>query len=235
MKQYIVGAFTDRVVHGNPAALFRVADILIPETGNRHGRIDVYPVQRAGKKQRHGKDPSADGSRCYQCIAAERKGADEMYREMRRFRQQITEEDCRKVLEQAKYGVLALVLEDGQPYAVPLNYYYDGENGRIYFHGAGTGQKIDALRKDARVCFNVVSDPVRNEGEWWRQFDSVTVFGRILAVEEPEEKEIFLRKIGSRYYPTSEAAEAVLKETFSRVTVLELVPEHMTGKHINEK
>lgn len=158
-----------------------------------------------------------------------------MYREMRRFRQEIGEEDCRRVLEQARVGTLALTLEDGMPYAVPLNFYYDRESGNLYFHGAGEGQKAEALRRDPRVCFSAVSDPQQEEGTWWRQFDSVTVFGRIFFVEDPEKKAAILRKIGNRYYPDPEAVEEELSRTLSRVAVLELVPDRMTGKHINEK
>jgi len=158
-----------------------------------------------------------------------------MYRQMRRFRQQIGEEDCRRVLEQARIGTLVLTLEDGMPYAVPLNFCYDRESGSLFFHGAGEGQKADALRRDPRVCFSVVSDPKQEEGVWWRQFDSVTVFGRIFPVEDPAKKERILRKIGERYYPDPEAVENVLSDTLSRAAVLELVPEHMTGKHVNEK
>ena len=60
-----------------------------------------------------------------------------MFRPMRRFKQALPEEECRKVLEEEKRGTLALAGDEGYPYALPINYYYHRETGRIYFHGPG--------------------------------------------------------------------------------------------------
>ncbi|MGN1023950.1 MAG: pyridoxamine 5'-phosphate oxidase family protein [Lachnospiraceae bacterium] len=158
-----------------------------------------------------------------------------MYRKMRRAKQEISGEDCRRVLEASRFGTLALSLEDGMPYAVPVSYVFDEADGAIYFHGAGEGQKADAVRHDPRACFNVVSDPQQPEGQWWREFDSVTVFGTLHPVEDLQEKQKWLRRIGQRYYQDYEAVEAEIRQTLSRVLVLKLVPEHMTGKHVRER
>ena len=66
-----------------------------------------------------------------------------MFREMRRKKQQLTEEDCIRVLEEGTSGVLALKGDDDYPYAVPISYVYS--DGVLYFHSALTGHKVDAI------------------------------------------------------------------------------------------
>lgn len=56
-----------------------------------------------------------------------------MFREMRRKRQMLSEDDCKIILREGTSGVLALSGDDGYPYAVPLSYVYDG---RRYFFTA---------------------------------------------------------------------------------------------------
>lgn len=70
-----------------------------------------------------------------------------MFREIRRKRKQIDKESAETLLEQSRRGVLAVNGDDGYPYAIPINYFYDRENKKIYFHGARVGHKVDALKK----------------------------------------------------------------------------------------
>ena len=78
-----------------------------------------------------------------------------MFRAMRREKQQLSNQEAVRILEQGKTGVLAVISENGYPYTVPLNYvYYDG---KIYFHSAKSGHKIDAIRACDKVSFCVVS------------------------------------------------------------------------------
>ena len=71
----------------------------------------------------------------------------EKFRPMRRFRQQLSREECLAVLAAEKRGVLAVLGDGGYPYAVPLDFWYDAENDRLCFHGAKTGHKLDALAR----------------------------------------------------------------------------------------
>ena len=89
-----------------------------------------------------------------------------MFRPMRRIRQQLPDEEALEVLKSARRGVLSVTGDDGWPYGVWLNPYYREADGRIYFHGAKEGHKIDALRRDARVSFTVIDDGVQDEGGW---------------------------------------------------------------------
>ena len=81
-----------------------------------------------------------------------------MFREMRRKRQQLSEEECEVILKRGTSGVLAVSGDDGYPYAVPLSYVYDG--GRLFFHCAKSGHKMDAMLRCSKVSFCVIDqDP----------------------------------------------------------------------------
>ena len=158
-----------------------------------------------------------------------------MFRSMRRFRQQLSDEECVKILQEGRRGVLALQGDDGYPYAVPINFYYDKSRNRIYYHGAFEGHKIDSLGRSDKVTFNVLSTGWRDEGQWWLQFNSVTVFGRLRIVRDPALIEEALRGIAMKYIPDKVFAEQHVQDSKDHICILELEPEHMTGKHVNEK
>ena len=66
-----------------------------------------------------------------------------MFRELRRGRQALPEAESLAILERGSHGVLAVLGDGGYPYAVPLNYVYEG--GAIYFRCARAGHKYDAV------------------------------------------------------------------------------------------
>ena len=75
-----------------------------------------------------------------------------MFREMRRFKQQITTEECKKVLKEEKRAAFSVIGDDGYPYTIPINFYYDEADNIIYFHGAKEGHKVDAMNRCDKVC-----------------------------------------------------------------------------------
>lgn len=156
-----------------------------------------------------------------------------MFREMRRFKQQLEQAECEKILKEAKRGVLAVLGDEGYPYAVPLDFFY--EDGHIYLHGAMEGHKVDAMRACDKVSFCVLSEGVQEEGSWWYHFNSVICFGRARLVEDRAESDALLRKVGEKYYPSQEELERVMKSSASRVQMVDITIEHMTGKHVQEE
>lgn len=157
-----------------------------------------------------------------------------MFRDMRRKKQQVEDAEVKAILSEAKRGVLSLVGDEGYPYGVPMNYYYAEDENRIYFHGAKSGHKFDAIAANDKACFTVLNKGFKNEGEWYWRFTSVIVFGRIYALDEMERQESLLRALGLKYYPTPEGVEEELSSADrAQVFVLEIV--HMTGKQITEK
>ena len=157
-----------------------------------------------------------------------------MFRPMRRISQQLPDDEALEVLANAKRGVLSVTGDVGWPYGVWLNPYYRKEDGRIYFHGAKEGHKVDALRKDSRASFTVIDDGVRDEGGWAYTFRSVVVFGRIEFVEEHEFALELCRELARRFNPSEEDIEKEIQTYGAHVQMLALIPEHITGKRIHE-
>ena len=69
-----------------------------------------------------------------------------MFRAMRRKRQQLSRAEAEAILERGTSGVLAVAGDDGYPYAVPLSYVY--QDGKLWFHCANSGHKLDAVRRE---------------------------------------------------------------------------------------
>lgn len=74
-----------------------------------------------------------------------------MFREMRRIRQMMPETDVQAILGRNTHGVLSVMSDEGYPYGVPVSYVY--AHGKIWFHCAVEGQKIDAIKANPKVCF----------------------------------------------------------------------------------
>lgn len=155
------------------------------------------------------------------------------FRPLRRFKQAATPQECEELLTSAERGILAVHGENGYPYGLPVNYLY--LDGKIYFHCAKAGHKLDAVRSNDKVCFTVLSEPVKNPGEWWNCFTSVICFGRISEVSEEQEKDRLLRLIGAKYFPEGYDIESDMAKNAGNALILEIQIDHLSGKHVREK
>ncbi|MBR1390766.1 MAG: pyridoxamine 5'-phosphate oxidase family protein [Lachnospiraceae bacterium] len=156
-----------------------------------------------------------------------------MFREMRRFKQKMEDEECIALLQNGKRGILAVLGEEGYPYTVPLNFVY--EDGKLYFHSAKEGHKIDAIRKCDKASFCILSEGVPEPDDWWYHFDSVVVFGRVKPVEDRNLVREKLEALGRKYMPAEDTIKEEIEKYGDRTAVLELVIEHMSGKRVREK
>lgn len=114
-----------------------------------------------------------------------------MFRKMRRFKQQITNEECIEILKAEPRGVLSVLGDDGYPYGVPLDHWHSEKDGKLYFHCAKEGHKLDAISNCDKASYCVMDKGYRKEGEWALNIKSVIVFGRIhIVIDEEKKKEI---------------------------------------------
>ena len=160
-----------------------------------------------------------------------------MFREMRRFRQQISEAECIQILKEQPRGVLSVLGDDDYPYGIPLDHWYCEENGRLYFHCAKTGHKLDAVRKHDKVSFCVYDEGYRKEGDWALNIKSVITFGRIRFFsyeEEPEKVREICIGISAKFTDDPDYADDEISKVGRNVLCFEITPEHMTGKLVNE-
>lgn len=156
-----------------------------------------------------------------------------MFREMRRHNQQLSNEECEAILAKAPRGVLAVLGDDGYPYTVPLDFVYT--DGKVYFHSATSGHKLDAIAACDKCSFCVLDEGHQEENEWWYHFNSVVAFGRIRRLTDDDAILGALHALGNKYFPAEYDTEGDIARNFARVAVLELVIEHLSGKHVREK
>lgn len=157
-----------------------------------------------------------------------------MFREMRRAKQQLGKDECVEILLKEWRGILSVYGEDGYPYGLPMNFYYDEESEKLYFHSGMKGHKIDALMRDNRVSFCVYDKGFRKKGDWALNIKSVIIFGKIKFVEDESLREEVMRKFGLKFDPDPLNVEDTIKRMLRVTKVMELSIDHMTGKLCNE-
>ena len=155
------------------------------------------------------------------------------FREMRRKRQQLSEAESVGILQKATSGTLALLGDNGYPYAVPISYVYHG--GKLYFHSALSGHKVDAIRQCDKASFCVIDQDDVQPKKYTTFFRSVIAFGRIHIIEDEAEKLSTARMLGNRYNPNDdESLKKEIESGLSRMLMIRFDIEHLTGKEAIE-
>ena len=155
------------------------------------------------------------------------------FRDMRRKRQQLSEAESIGILQKATSGTLALLGDNGYPYAVPISYVY--HEGKLYFHSALSGHKVDAIRQCDRASFCVIEQDDVQPKKYTTFFRSVIAFGRIHVIEDEAEKLSTARMLGNRYNPNDdESLKKEIENGLSRMLMIRFDIEHLTGKEAIE-
>ena len=157
-----------------------------------------------------------------------------MFRAMRRKRQQLSRAEAEAILERGTSGVLAVAGDDGYPYAVPLSYVY--QDGKLWFHSAKSGHKLDAVRREEKASFCVIDQDQVVPEEYTTYFRSVIVFGQVRELTDAAEKRAAVLQLSRKYVPNaSDSAHSAEADRFwASLCMLELVPEQITGKQAKE-
>lgn len=156
-----------------------------------------------------------------------------MFREMRRKNQALPASECEEILNRATSGTLALSGDGGYPYAVPISYVYSG--GKLYFHCAKSGHKIDAIKRESKASFCVIDKDTVMPEEFTTYYRSVIVFGNIHIIEDESEMRRAVTVLSDKYCPVSaEMRDEEIDRTWARLCMLCMDIEHMTGKQARE-
>lgn len=157
-----------------------------------------------------------------------------MFREMRRKRQLLPAEETETILRGATSGVLAVLGDEGYPYAVPLSFVY--ADGKIYFHCAKSGHKLDAVKREPKASFCVTAQDEIVPEEYTTHYKSVIVFGRARVVEDESEMRKAIEALAIKYNPTDtpENRERAIQKEWRGLAMLALEIEHKTGKECIE-
>lgn len=155
------------------------------------------------------------------------------FRPMRRKRQELAQEESITILQKATSGTLALLGDNGYPYAVPISYVY--HEGKLYFHSAVEGHKVDAIRQCDKASFCVIEQDEVHPEKYTTFFRSVIAFGKIHIIEDEAEKLQMARMLGNRYNPNQdEALQKELENGLARMLMIRFDIEHLTGKEAKE-
>ena len=155
-----------------------------------------------------------------------------MFRDMRRKNQLLPPEEAESILRRGTSGVLSLLADGGYPYGVPLSYVY--HNGRLYFHCAKAGHKLDAIRRERKCSFCVIAQDLVAPEKYTTLFRSVIAFGQVRVLEDAG-KSARPGRPGERVQPGEpESLEKEISSTWNSVCALEMEIEHLTGKEAKE-
>ncbi len=157
-----------------------------------------------------------------------------MFRELVRKNKKLSMEECVHILKTMKRGVLSVNGHNRYPYGMPMNHWYNEEDGKIYFHCGAAGHRLDALKKDSKVSFCTYDEGVRNPGEWALTIKSVIVFGKIEIVDELDRIVDITTKLSHKFTQDEEYIQAEIAQHAHRTLLLVLTPEHICGKVVQE-
>ena len=157
-----------------------------------------------------------------------------MFREILRKNKKLSMEECVEILKKELRGVLSVLGDDDYPYGMPMNHWYNEEDGKIYFHCGNVGHRLDALKKHDKVSFCVFDKGYRKEGEWALQVKSVIVFGRVEIINDFEKIADITTKLSHKFTQDEVYIQKEIEMHGHRTLLLQLIPEHISGKMVTE-
>ena len=157
-----------------------------------------------------------------------------MFRELQRKNKQISMEECIELLKKEKRGVLSVLGDDDYPYGMPMNHWYNEEDGKIYFHCGKSGHRLDALCKSNKVSFCTYDRGYREDGDWALHVKSVIVFGRIEVIDDMDTIADVARKLSYKFTQDEEYIQNEIDKYAKATLLLRLTLEHICGKQITE-
>lgn len=146
---------------------------------------------------------------------------------MRRFRQELSENESLEILVNGKVAVLALAGDNDYPYAVPLNYVYD--DSYIYFHSALQGHKVDALKRNPKCSLCVIEKDDVIPEKFTSYFRSVIAFGKAEFLMSEEDRIRALQLLCNKYSPGLDPTDEI-KKSLKSVLIIRMKLERITGK-----
>ena len=157
-----------------------------------------------------------------------------MFRELFRINQKLDDAECIAILKAEPRGILSVNGDDGYPYGMPMNHWYNDADGKIYFHSGKTGHKIDAMLRDSKASFCVLDQGTKKDGDWALTFRSVIVFGRIELIEDQGKTNEISRLLSYKFTSDEKYIAEEIERSGKNTLLFALVPEHITGKLVKE-
>lgn len=157
-----------------------------------------------------------------------------MFRDLTRKNKQITTDECLYLLKNETRGVLSVIGDNDYPYGMPMNHWYNDEDGKIYFHCGKSGHRLDAINKHNKVSFCVYDKGFANDNEWALNVKSVIVFGKIEVIDDVDKIVDIITKLSHKFTQDDEYIKNEIDKYASKTLLLQLTPEHICGKTVKE-
>lgn len=148
---------------------------------------------------------------------------------MRRFKQEINQDYCLSIIEKADTGILGLVTPEHEAYQVPLNYAY--KEGKLYFHCAKSGKKLDCILFEPQVSFCIIEKDEVLPASFSTRYGSVLIQGEAHLVQDNDEKEAALWLLIHKYSPDFlEEGKHEIEKDFNNCEIVCIQCNKITGK-----
>lgn len=157
-----------------------------------------------------------------------------MFRELSRKNKQLSQDECVELLTNETRGVLAVNGDDGYPYAMPMNHFYNSDDGCLYFHCGKKGHRIDSLMRSPKVSFCVYEQGTREDGDWAYCVRSVIVFGKMEFIENLNQIVPITTALCHKFTDDEAYIQNEIEHYAKATLLLKLTPEHICGKKIKE-
>ncbi len=157
-----------------------------------------------------------------------------MFRELRRKNKALSNNECVEILKNEKRGVLSVIGDGGYPYGVPMNHYYNEEDGNLYFHTGKGGHRNESLLKNNKASFTLYDSGYKKDSDWALYFKSVIVFGEVELIEDAEVIKNITKKLSYKFTSDEAYIEKEIKAFLNETVLLKLNIKHMCGKLVKE-
>lgn len=157
-----------------------------------------------------------------------------MFRELLRKSKEITRDECVDILTEETRGVLSVIGDGGYPYGMPMNHFYNADDGCIYFHCGRSGHRVDSLKQCDKVSFCVYEKGTRADGDWAYNVRSVIVFGKVELIDNMKDIVDISARLSRKFTKDEEYISNEIKLYAEKTLILKLIPEHICGKLVKE-
>lgn len=158
-----------------------------------------------------------------------------MFREITRKNRAISTDESISILKTEPRGVLSVIGDEGYPYGMPMNHYYNEEDGAIYFHQGKQGHRLDAIRQNAKASYCVIDKGEEVPNSWVKIFKSVIVFGKIEVIDDLDTIIDISTKLSHKFTSDDEFIKEEIEKYAKATLLLKLSIEHISGKRVKEQ
>ncbi|MBQ7132714.1 MAG: pyridoxamine 5'-phosphate oxidase family protein [Oscillospiraceae bacterium] len=157
-----------------------------------------------------------------------------MFRELSRKNKALEIGECIQLLKNEKRGVLSVIGDNDYPYGMPMNHFYNEDDGKLYFHCGKNGHRLDSIKNHDKVSFCAYDSGCKNDGEWALNIKSVIVFGRIKVIDDIDKIVDIATKLCYKFTQDDEYIKSEIDKYARATLLLQLSIEHISGKSITE-